>query len=1404
MSSRLPDREPEHDSPSSERRRRHQSGSPHPDIDFSPHSVGINEHADYVDCFTQSQSQFAYGEQNPHPTLMWVKAKVRDAFDHFQNATMLLDSGSQLSFITTTLVSKLGLHVSNTKLLKLVTFGGNSTTESSGTVRVTFEDLYGDPFTVSLNTKSCLTSSSRLPQLSSQDTKFIRDSGFDLPFYHAAGSVVPDVLIGIDYFWNIVTQEASVCLPSGLVLTHTRFGTVVSGTSFVSQGITPRTTAGIYQLLEENDDDEDVVSRLWKLERLGITDDPHEDVHTTVDTRVLAEFEDTSEVSEGFLYVRFPWKEDHPRLGDNKQLAYCRLFDQYHRLSQNPAAWSSYCAAIRQHLEFGFIEEVGEYTFDSLLVYYIPHQAVYKESSSTTKLRVVFDASSHMKGAPSLNDCLYEGPFLLPDIAGIHIRARLHRYLLTADVEKAFHQVRLQVSQRDVTRFLWLKDPQLPPSKENLRIFRFTRVPFGVKSSPFMLAAAIRFYLKRLDSPLSREIERNTYVDNVVLGASSHEEAIVKYRSVKSTFSHMHMNLREFLCSSHITRNTIDAQDYAKQPHAAKLLGIPWTPQKDVLYIPIKASTVQVSSKRTALRAYASTYDPLGLLTPYMASAKLFVQDLWTKKLNWDDKLDEEDLKRWSEILAGFQRPLPPIKRRIVPKGAFSGSLCIFGDASERLYASCAYLVCRSHRVVTSNLVMAKSHLNKLKPLTIHKMELLAVRDCVFLAEFLLRELDLKILQIHFFSDSQIALHWIHSSRPLKQFVRNRVSAIRKTLDQFQEKGISTKFHYVASEDNPADCATRGISTDANGDIWWKGPSFLQDPPENWPNDGMDYSIPPVTTSEQDQGSVEVSLVSEGSHCSVLPFTVASSYNRLVRITTYVLKFLRRKIFDRVNATSQARLLQSIPSLKNLSSDNIITVQDFQLAETLLIREHYRESEHAIGQLHLDRFNAHTDELGLIRCPARLENARPTAPVLLVPSHPLTRLVILQAHTSLYHQGVYGTIAHLRIRYLIPSIYRTVGKFLRTCKVCKKINGRAYRYPDMPSLPKERVTRSRPFQKVGLDYLGPVYHRDTFGIKSKAWICLITCMATRAVHFEVVNSNSTQDFLSAFRRFLARRGTPDLVYSDSNTTFHAGEDALNRLFLESRSWKKIQEFSTIHRITWKFITPVSPWKGGFYERLVSLFKSAFSKAIGNNLLALDQFHTVVVEIEAVINSRPITPFHEKDPSHHVLRPCDFISPEVTLQIPPGADTSDIGFEGHRLTEWYKDTTEVLNSFWNNWYSEYLSALAQRHQSRLCQSQYTHTQPRVNDMVIIGDGNMPRGQWKLGIVTKLHSTKKGVVRSAEVRTRKGKLLARSITQLYPLEISAQDNYNTQPKTKGSLSPTRVQPPRKVKRIRSYSK
>ncbi|KIH46327.1 hypothetical protein ANCDUO_23622 [Ancylostoma duodenale] len=579
---------------------------------------------------------------------------------------------------------------------------------------------------------------------------------------------------------------------------------------------------------------------------------------------------------------------------------------------------------------------------------------------------------------------------------------------------------------------------------------------------------------------------------------------------------------------------------------------------------------------------------------------------------------------------------------------------------------------------------MAKSHLHKPNSTTITGAELLATYNCVLLAQYLLKEMDIKISHIHFLSGSQIILHWIHSSTPLKLLTRKRLSAIRKILDQFQKQGISTQFHYVTAEDNPANCAVQGMPTNANDDLWWNGPSFIGDHPDNWPNGGTDFSTPPVTTPEQDQQSVE-------------------------------------------------------------------------LAETLLIREHYRESELALDQLHLDRLNARRDGLSLIRCPSHLNNVPSTSPVLLVPSHPLTKLVVLQAHTSLYHQGVYGTIAHLRTRYLIPSIHSNVSKFLRTCVTCSEVNDCTFGYPDMPTTSAERVTTLRPFQKVGLDHLGPIHYRDTGNSKSKVWICFITCMATRAVHLEVVHSNSTQEFLSAFRRFLARRGTPDTVYYDNATTQDTGENALNKLFFERESWYEIQEFSTAQKITWKFAECVSPWKEDFYHRLVTSFKSAFNKALAHRSLQLDQVYTVASEIETFLNSRPITSYGLRNFQFQVLRPCDSLPSQVTFQLPLRADTSDMGFEGQRPTEWYKGTDDALSHFWSAWCPQYLSALAQRHQGRTCQPQYTYTHLRVNDVVIIRNRYRQRGKWTLGIVIKFITNKEGVVRSAEVRTPKGYIL-----------------------------------------------
>ncbi|KAK5977662.1 hypothetical protein GCK32_020150 [Trichostrongylus colubriformis] len=524
------------------------TGSPHPNV-FQHQAQDSDTELQQLNHCYQSRS---VKHKVAKAALMLAKAK---AYTHdtssVEEVVLLLDSGAQNSFITTNAAHRLRLPIYDKKARTFLTFGGHETTEVTGVVDVELLDDSNRILKVHLTSKDTVTSHQVPPRLSDADIKFIRDNRLPIPSCTFSRPVLPDILIGIDNYWDVLLQEPPVCLPS-----------------------------------------------------------------------------------------------------DNKQLAYCRLVNQYQRLHKTPSAWQQYVNTIEDHLKAGFIEEVDEHVHDNHRVYYIPHQAVYKESSSTTKLRIVFDASSKTRGAPSLNDCLHQGPTLLPELAGILLRSRLCRFLLIADVEKAFHQIRLQRSQRDATRFLWLKNPFSPPSSANLRVFRFTRIPFGVNASPFMLAAAIQYYLRHLHSPLSEEIERNTYVDNVALGASTQAEAVQKYKTVKSVFSDMHMNLRQFVCNSRAVNDSISKDDRITTAERTSLLGIVWNYHSDLLLMTIKASDVPVHSKRTALRALASTYDPLGLLTPFLSNIKIFVQDLWAKQLAWDDPLDQSDLHRWSHLLA--------------------------------------------------------------------------------------------------------------------------------------------------------------------------------------------------------------------------------------------------------------------------------------------------------------------------------------------------------------------------------------------------------------------------------------------------------------------------------------------------------------------------------------------------------------------------------------------------------------------------------------------------------------------------------------------------------------------------------------------------------------------------------
>uniref|UniRef100_A0A183GSM3 Integrase catalytic domain-containing protein n=1 Tax=Heligmosomoides polygyrus TaxID=6339 RepID=A0A183GSM3_HELPZ len=299
---------------------------------------------------------------------------------------------------------------------------------------------------------------------------------------------------------------------------------------------------------------------------------------------------------------------------------------------------------------------------------------------------------------------------------------------------------------------------------------------------------------------------------------------------------------------------------------------------------------------------------------------------------------------------------------------------------------------------------------------------------------------------------------------------------------------------------------------------------------------------------------------------------------------------------------------------------------------------------------------------------------------------------------------------------------------------------------------------------------------------------LITCMSTRTIHLKLVVDNTITYFLLAFRRFISRRDTPNLVISDNAPTFKLGQEVLVnelRQFMEDRA---VLDFCSSPGFEWRFITPLSPWKGGFYERLVGSVKTALKKTVHRNTLDLCNLQTLLTEIVSTLNTRPFTPLSGKATEPvHILRPIDLVSSKFSLV------TESQEF----LVCQYSLLRDSLKTFWELWHKEYLQALAERSQIRFAKQQSAARQPQVGDVVLIQTDNTSRSNWPLGLIVKINSSADSSVRSIGVKTGKNKILDRSVNQLIPLEVVAEDTTLVQTK-KQPGTPTRIQPPRKLKK------
>ena len=477
----------------------------------------------------------------------------------------------------------------------------------------------------------------------------------DLPTERETSSV--ELLIGNDYYLDIILPQKIEVQP-GLYMLGSKLGWILSGRT---SEIVERTTEPSMLLLTQGKRIENETSFLtsldkslptkpniedfWRLESIGINDSPVESDNEVAQKK----FSETLKFEQGRYTVSWSWKEDQPNLPENRTLALGRLKSLVSRMKSNPELIQKYDDIITDQLNKGIIEKVGSEP-NGLIKHYIPHHAVVKPAKATTKVRVVYDASAKCKPEnKSLNKCLYRGPILLQDLTGILLRFRLNKIALVADIEKAFLQIGLQDEAKDVTRFFWLKDKDKLGVENNIQQYRFCRVPFGIISSPFLLAATIDHHLKNCNSDVSERIRQNIYVDNVITGTQSYQEAVHLYNVSKQIFKGAAMNLRDWMSNSEEVLNDIPLSDRATRENM-KVLGLTWSVKDDRLGLNSQIRDENILSKRTVLRQIASIYDPLGLYSPVTLRGKLFLQDLWNQRIAWDKHLIDQDKIQWDAI----------------------------------------------------------------------------------------------------------------------------------------------------------------------------------------------------------------------------------------------------------------------------------------------------------------------------------------------------------------------------------------------------------------------------------------------------------------------------------------------------------------------------------------------------------------------------------------------------------------------------------------------------------------------------------------------------------------------------------------------------------------------------------
>lgn len=1278
-------------------------------------------------------------------------------------ARALIDSCSELNFITQNLADKMNLSLINSSF-NLNAIAGLST-NSQKITNLKISSLHSN-FSQIIDCSVLNIIVKMLPseQFSVSHWNIPLHVSLADPHFNIPGNI--DMLLGVKIFWEILELQKINLGPRLPILWNTKLGWLITGSMSTLEN---NDFKHIFYIEQSKNNLINVMEKFWKLEEItkkSLTADDHKCEQIFQKTTIRK--------PNGTFQVGLPFKRSHKLLGSSKKRALKRFYYLEKRLSVNPQLQKAYIEGMRDYINkhHFIVTDIDPYAVEEDEGYYLAHHAIVKESSSSTRVRIVSDASMNSSTNISLNDLLFVGPVVQQDLFTILIQFRLKKFVFMADIVQMYRQISMDPAHTKFQRLFWRETESDP-----LKVYESITVTFGTSAAPYLATRCLKMLAEESGHhyPLAKPVLLNNfYVDDVLAGADSIQEALEIQNQLIELLKSAGFELSKW-CSNHtdLLKNIPKEKIETKFPlsfgdtKSVKSLGLLWSPINDKYKIWLHLKDINLmKTKREILSAIGSLFDPYGLIGPIIIKAKIFMQLLWqvespnskNKKLNWSDNVPDDLLSLW----INFASELHYLNDIEIPRFVFADTNAKFielhgyCDASEKAYGAVLYLRSSTQDgQISVKLLCSKCKVAPLKKQSLPRLELCAALLLAELVDKIYKvlQVNLNISRVRLWSDSTITLSWISApASKWQNFVANRTQKI-------QDLTYNYIWDHISGKINPADILSRGIepSKFSACKTWFDGPTQLAENDQEWSKE-INFqmkNLPEIELRKKDKLSLILSKAPN------ILFRKYSNLSKLIRIVAFIFRF-------QINGSKIGCKVYGVLNLfeyQNALNVLIKLAQSEVYSDELKALNSNNSLAHTSSLRNLSPF---LDNFQILRVGGRLQNSHLSFeqkhPVLLPAKHPLSKLIIHSEHLKHCHAGSQLLKSILRRRFWIVRSHNAIRKCIYDCVTCTRFRAQA-QTQFMANLPKSRVVPCKPFNITGVDYTGAVQILERGGprlrkIIKKAYIAVFVCFTTKAIHLELVSDLTTQAFLAALTRFVSRRGVPSEIHSDNGTNFVGANNELLQLknFL-SQSNSEISKFALAQGIEWHFTPPYSPHFGGLWEAGVKSVKKHMKTIMGDLQFTFEQLSTLLCQIEAILNSRPLYPESNDPNDFNALTPGHFLIGGPITALPNKDFTS---VPSNRLKHW-ENIQQLSQIFWKRWSTEYLSSLQQRNKWRIEKDEL-----KIGDLVLIKENNQPPTQWHMGRITQLHPGSDGLTRVVTLKTRDN-YVKRPIVKLILLPI-----------------------------------